>query len=91
MYILQALDREIHQEWGNLSGSLSLRGVSRIKLDPSSLEKTESPDNEREVRKELVKEPVSLLLEQMIGRGVREVEAEQDREAMITFPKSTLY
>jgi hypothetical protein len=62
MYILKALDREIHQEWGSLSVSLSLRGVSRIKLDPSSLEETESPDNEREVGKELVKEPVSLLL-----------------------------
>jgi hypothetical protein len=78
---------------GSLFGSLSLRGINRIRLDPSSLEESgiENPDDKREVGKGLVKEPGSLLPEQTTGRGVREVEAEQGLEAMTTFPTSTLY
>jgi hypothetical protein len=48
---------------GSLFGSLSLRGINRIKIKPSSLEgiETENLDAERRVEKGLVKEPVSLL------------------------------
>jgi hypothetical protein len=52
---------------GSLFGSLSLRGINRIRLDPSSLEESgiENPDDKREVGKGLVKEPGSLLPERL--------------------------
>jgi len=50
---------------GSLSGSLSLKGISRIRLGPNNLEetRTKSLDDEKEVEKRLVKELESLLPE----------------------------
>jgi hypothetical protein len=71
----------------NLSGSLSQRGINRIRIETGSLEgiKTENLDAEKRVGNELVRETRSLLPEQTAGRGEREVETEQDREATTTF------